>query len=609
MTTRPVTLLIYAGGCRQSTRRLLDSVERFTDPAAHDTIVVDDATVDDRVSFLTPRASLRIIRDETKLGFARAANAARKTVDVNRDVVLMSSDVEVLQSGWLERLQQAAYSAPGVGIAGCRIVRDDGRLLHAGLYVVPEAARCRAIGALELDVNQYAGTRVVQGVAFHCAYIRRAVLDDAGPLSEDVEPALADIDYCLRARERGYVSVCCGAVTMRRHTLPGDETSGEVGAHFASRWSRKLEQRYTMTAGWQSIMNLPTGYAMSCREILRALDERGVRASYSYAFGPGTPIPVQEPEHSGDPRLDAIRSRRDTTPVVVTYAPGNLFHRNRGRYRAGFTMIEVDGFPADWVRQANDMDELWTPTEFNRQGMIRSGVRKPVHVVPLGIDPNHFHPQVTRVPNPHRDYVFLTSFEWGDRKAPEIVLSVFNRTFRAAEPVILLCKVLNRRSQMDVGAQIRSLGLDEDGGRIHVIHNREVPYAQLPVLYRSADCFVTASRGEGWGLPVIESLACGTPAIATNWGGLSAILDPRDSYPLRVAGEISASGTECSYYHGFRWADPDREHLATLLRHVYEHRDEAREKGLRAAARVCATLTWAHTAEAIEARLRSIGTR
>jgi glycosyltransferase involved in cell wall biosynthesis len=361
----------------------------------------------------------------------------------------------------------------------------------------------------------------------------------------------------------------------------------------------------TKSLAWQSIMNLPIGYATSAREIMRALDARGVQQTYSYAYGPGTPWPFTEPEESGDPVLNEIRRRPEPAhpPVVVTHAAGNVFRRNHGKYRIGFTMIEADGFPAEWVRQANAMDELWTPTEFNRRGMLESGVKKPVHIVPLGVDPQRFHPNVAGIPNRNGDFVFLANFEWTARKAPEVLLRAFNTTFRADERAILVCKILNRDRHIDVANEIRALGLVPRGGRVYYLYNHDFPHDQLATLYRSAHCFVSPSRGEGWGLPLLEAMACGLPAIATNWGGHTAILDPDDSYPLRARGIVRAA----DFYEGHSWAEPDEEHLRELLRHVYEHRDEAREKGLRASARVRAALTWSHTAAAIERHLWSGG--
>ncbi|PYQ27668.1 MAG: hypothetical protein DMF56_18840 [Acidobacteria bacterium] len=366
--------------------------------------------------------------------------------------------------------------------------------------------------------------------------------------------------------------------------------------------------RRMKSLAWQTLMNLPIGYATSARDILRALDARGMHVTYSYAYGPGTPWPFTEPEESGDARLDAIRARREEThpPIVVTYAAGNVFYRNHGKYKIGFTMLEVNGFPPDWVRQADAMDEIWTPTEFNRRGLLDSGVTKPVHVIPLGIDPDRFHPNAPRIPNRNGDFVFLANFEWGARKAPEILLRAFNATFRAGERVILVCKTMNRDPNLDVPNEIRALALHPRGGRIYFLHNHDIPHAELATLYRSADCFVSPSRGEGWGLPVLEAMACALPVIATDWGGHTAFLDPNDTYPLRIHGLTSAEPSGAVYYRGLSWAEPDEQHLGELMRYVYEHQDEARAKGQRAAERVRAKFTWEETAKLIVARIAAI---
>ena len=41
---------------------------------------------------------------------------------------------------------------------------------------------------------------------------------------------------------------------------------------------------------------------------------------------------------------------------------------------------------AEWVRQANQMDEIWVPSTFNAETFRASGVKRPIHVIPLGID-------------------------------------------------------------------------------------------------------------------------------------------------------------------------------------------------------------------------------
>jgi glycosyltransferase involved in cell wall biosynthesis len=354
-------------------------------------------------------------------------------------------------------------------------------------------------------------------------------------------------------------------------------------------------------------MNFPTGYAMSSRELLKALDDEGVRTIYRYLYGPGSVFPVAEPEDSHDYRLNVIRSRPQPrrAAVAVVYGQGDAFHSNRGRYKIGYTMLEVDGFPADWVQQANRMDEVWVPTEFNRQGLLRSGVKRPIHVMPLGVDPHYFHPGVTAHRNPTGEFVFLSIFEWGERKDPWLLLHTFNQAFTADEPVRLVCKIMNRDPTVKLKEEIRGLGLDPAGGKISYLFNLEFPHQQLGSLYRSADCFVAASRGEGWDMPLMEAMACGIPAIATDWGGHTEFAHAGIAYPLRVRGTVPAVA-KCPYYAGYSWADPDPEHLRELLRHVYEHRDEARAVGMAAAREMAERWTWRHAARRIVGRLQAI---
>jgi glycosyltransferase involved in cell wall biosynthesis len=67
-------------------------------------------------------------------------------------------------------------------------------------------------------------------------------------------------------------------------------------------------------------------------------------------------------------------------------------------------------------------------------------------------------------------------------------------------------------------AQVAALGLAE------VVHFPGfVPDAELPEWYRAADLFVYPSRYEGFGLPVVEAMACGTPVICSNAPGVREV--------------------------------------------------------------------------------------
>jgi hypothetical protein len=615
---RPLTLIVLAWNCWHLTARCLDSLLRTRLDAAR-VLVVDNGSRDETPAELAALAAresrLQVLTLPDNVGFVRGNNAGIAVAPAGGDVVLLNNDLVFTQTDWLTRLRASAHGAPDVGVVGCRLALPDGSLLHAGTYILPDTMWGQQIGALEKDVGQYTADREVEGIVFACAYLRAEVLAAIGGLSTDFQSYFEDTDYCLRARDAGFRTRLCGGVTLvhdEHGSTQGDgaDFSGlfqQSRRTFTRKWRHRLAARYRHELLWQSLINFPTGYAMSSRELLRALDEQGVKPVYRYLYGPGTVFPVSEPENSRDYRLNVIRARPlpRRPPVAVVYGQADAFHSNRGRYKVGYTMLEVDGFPPDWVRQAARMDEVWVPSAFNRDGFLRSGLKRPIHVMPLGVDTHHFHPAVTAHPNPLGEYVFLSIFEWGERKDPWLLLQTFNQAFSADEPVRLVCKIMNRDPMVRVKEEIRRLRLDPAGGRISYLFNLEFPHEQLGSLYRSADCFVAASRGEGWDMPLMEAMACGLPAIATDWGAHTEFASERIAYLLRVRGTVPAVA-KCPYYAGYCWGDPDPEHLRHLLRHVYEHRDEARDRGSLAAHEMAEHWTWQQAAGRIGDRLQAI---
>ena len=132
--------------------------------------------------------------------------------------------------------------------------------------------------------------------------------------------------------------------------------------------------------------------------------------------------------------------------------------------------------------------------------------------------------------------------------------------------------------------------------------NKHILDYQMGALYRSADCFVLPTRGEGWGMPILEAMACGLPVICTDWGAQTEFINSDICYPIQVKRLIPAKA-KCPYYAGFEWADPDSEHLRQLMRYVYEHRAEAREKGGLAAQTAISKWTWSKGTKRIKKRL------
>jgi GT2 family glycosyltransferase len=612
----PVCIVILAWNALDYTKRCLATLRETTLFPDYRVIVVDNGSTSKTTDFLKTLDWVELIRNEQNEGFARGNNAAFKKCPPGCDIILLNNDTEIHQADWIARMQKTAYDSPDTGIVGCRLRRPNGTLQHAGVYM-PPTYWGQQFGSNERDINQFNADREVESVVFACAYIKREVLDRVGLLDERFVSYFEDTDYCLRAREAGYRTMCCGSVTTVHHENVSTTVNGvrfgdlfdKSGAVFRKIWKAKIEaRRYSRKLSWHSATNFETGYAISSKQLMLALDHLGVELSYKYVYGPGTPFPMPEPEIS-DNYMTKIISQRPFPKhgIQVVYGQGDVFHRNTGDYKIGYTMLETDHIPGQWVAEANRMDEVWVPSTFNLETFQRSGVTRPIHVIPLGIDPDYFNPAITS----HRIgdmFTFLSVFEWGERKAPEVLLKAFSDEFRRDEDAVLVCKTSNADGTVDVAAQVRGLNLRPDGGRIIFSLNEIIPTYQLAALYRSADCFVLPTRGEGWGMPILEAMACGLPVIATDWSSHRDFMNGENAYPLCVEGLVPAEA-KCPYYKGFKWAQPSYEHLRALLRHVYEHRDEARARGERASRDAREKWTWRHSAQRIMKRMEEIGAK
>ena len=79
------------------------------------------------------------------------------------------------------------------------------------------------------------------------------------------------------------------------------------------------------------------------------------------------------------------------------------------------------------------------------------------------------------------------------------------------------------------------------GARVHFLGS--VPHAELPNVLRASDLFVlTTEPPESFGIVLIEAMACGLPAIATDYPGVRAVVD--ESTGILIPAADSAAGAE-----------------------------------------------------------------
>lgn len=180
-------------------------------------------------------------------------------------------------------------------------------------------------------------------------------------------------------------------------------------------------------------------------------------------------------------------------------------------FRAGFSL---------WYRLflpilAKRVRRVFTPSEYVKQKVIKRFGIENVTVTPNGVNHSAFHPGATQTQFdlPEQYVLFVGSLE--PRKNLDGLLQVWNEIkddFKGTWLIVVggsgnVFKPVNLSRPVE---HVRFLGYVRD----------EV----LAGLYAGAALFVLPSYDEGFGLPVLEAMACGTPVVASDGGALPEIL-------------------------------------------------------------------------------------
>ncbi|MGH9352806.1 MAG: glycosyltransferase, partial [Terriglobia bacterium] len=291
-------------------------------------------------------------------------------------------------------------------------------------------------------------------------------------------------------------------------------------------------------------------------------------------------------------KLKSLQRQLVDLPKSVIYqaSPANAWDLDlSGRYRVGRTMFETDRIPLGFLERCNAIDEVWLPSRFNMETFAASGVdERKLRLVPPGVDIELFRPDLNPLPIPQkRGFNFLSIFDWQMRKGYDALLRAYLREFKPDDDVALILKVSQMNdTARDLEAEINFFIEREAGVPLQktppiILIKQFIPQAEMAALYAAADCFVLPTRGEGYGRPYLEALACQLPVIATNWSGQMDFLNAGNSYLIESKLTTVPETSDLELFMGHRWAEPDQEHLSQLMREVRSGREEAARKADR----------------------------
>jgi hypothetical protein len=230
---------------------LLGSIHANKEDLALEVYVVDNDSgdhIEDVVAKFRARSDVPVtlIRNPRNLGFAKANNLAIRRCS-GKVIALLNPDTRVTK-GALKRMLAWMAARPDVGIAGPKLLNDDGslqesvrrfpRLLDQALILLklhhlwPSAPPFASYLAKDFDYAKEQDVDQLMGAAL---FVRRKVFEGVGLLDERFFIWFEEVDFCKRAKAAGW-----GVVYV-----PSVQVIHRGGASFAKAMTLKKQRYFT----------------------------------------------------------------------------------------------------------------------------------------------------------------------------------------------------------------------------------------------------------------------------------------------------------------------------------------------------------------------------
>lgn len=208
---KDIAVVILNWNGKKWLEKFMPSVVEHSSADLAEIIVVDNASTDDSVSFLSQEyPDIRQICFEHNYGFTGGYNRAIKELH-NPYIILLNSDVK-LSTKWIEPMYRLMESDKRIAACQPKILSyaDPDSFEYAGaagglidMFGYP-FCRGRIFDTLEKDQGQYDDARKVFWATGACMMVRNSVYQALGGLDENFFAHMEEIDLCWRMQNAGY---------------------------------------------------------------------------------------------------------------------------------------------------------------------------------------------------------------------------------------------------------------------------------------------------------------------------------------------------------------------------------------------------------------------
>jgi autotransporter strand-loop-strand O-heptosyltransferase len=287
--------------------------------------------------------------------------------------------------------------------------------------------------------------------------------------------------------------------------------------------------------------------------------------------------------------------------LVLCETNHHLFYDEYNGPKIAYNVWESTLQPEGFFEKLKEFDQLWVPSKWQKECTVNQGYdESKIRVVPEGVDVNTFNPNVNKSSHPilsEGRFTFFLAGRWDYRKSTKEIIESFINTFGESEPVDLIVSVDNPFSNDNLNSteeRLEYYGLSDD--RIKILHFP--PRDEYISLLKNCNVFISCSRSEGWNLPLIESMSCGTPSIYSNCSGQLEFAEGK-GIPINILGEKPVNESDYNHFNESvgNYYEPDFNHLSKQMREVYNNYPHYKSKSIMESKEIRDNFSWENVAK------------
>ena len=641
-----VSIIIPVHNKVSFTRQCLERIDRFGATAPYEVIVVDNGSTDGTREFFeslpTRAAPHHYMRNDSNLGFARANNLGAQLSSA-KYLLFLNNDT-LVRAGWLDAMVRVAESDPRVGIVGIQQRFPYTNIIHhTGIIFAADGSPQHIYPHADASLPYVNKQRAYQAVTGACLLVERELFIECGMFDEGYVNGYEDIDLCLNVCKRKRSIVCCTSAFIYHYGQITDTRTADDpqnAARLKAKWSGQIvsdeltyfKEDRTDAARAAAVLKHGAAPSRATSDLVYFADDLSTKSALTWATADlvlalhRLGIQVALKKSALPPDTDSTR-RAVLEKLMVPEQPvggtqirwSHYWPQHLERELNGVLNFELFVINYLFARPGSEPWDYWLQTvPFNRMRKLPlSGFCREV-LAQIGVPATDcavvqpgYSPEALTIDPPSRvdgrvRILTVTNSHDLDRYGTELLIDAYWRAFAATDDVVLVVKDYGAASGNDRLAKLLRTGK----GRAAVeLHTDFLSKPDLIRLYKSCDAFVSPHRGEGYGMKILDAMACGLPVITTLFGGPTDFCHGENCLPVDFT--LVPVGTcydtqALRITNGPTWAEPDPESLIRRLRQVANDPAAARQLGEKAKHEVAPRFTWESAARQLTESIAAI---